>query len=243
MKIDETMKSDIMPEMSEKFDIILRQLMKAKQEMGTVIKDSKNPFHKSNYASLGAYIDASEHHLMCHDIILIQTGNGNFEKPMIISTLMHPESGQWIKSYLPLLNPKGDSQGLGSAVTYMRRYSLALILGLVAIDDDAEASMNRQEKVKGRLDKYRKKEEEEKLTNKISKTDRINAEKLHNLLSLKYQLDEDCDKKISQWLLKCHGIKEYKDVTNEIYDRLFISLNNALKLIQQKKIGVQKCAY
>lgn len=138
--------------MSEKFDIVLDKLMKAKQQIGTVKKDSKNPFHKSNYASLNAYIDASEEHLLENGLILIQAGNGSFSEPLIVATLIHPESGQWIKSYLPILNPKLDSQGLGASVTYMRRYSIATLLGLVSEDDDGETACGR-----GRHDQNKKK--------------------------------------------------------------------------------------
>lgn len=134
---------EIMPEMSEKYDIVLSKLMKAKQSIGTVKKDSKNPFHKSNYASLNAYIDASEEHLLQNGLILLQAGNGTFTEPLIVATLIHPESGQWLKSYLPILNPKQDSQGFGASVTYMRRYSIATLLGLVSEDDDGETAVGR----------------------------------------------------------------------------------------------------
>ena len=137
------METKLLPQMSEKFDIVLSKLMKAKQEIGTVKKDSKNPFHKSNYASLNAYIDASEAHLIENGLILIQAGNGSFSEPIIVATLIHPESGQWLKSYLPILNTKQDSQGLGASVTYMRRYSIATLLGLVSEDDDGETACGR----------------------------------------------------------------------------------------------------
>lgn len=161
------MSQSLMPEMSEKNDIVLTKLMKAKQEIGTVKKDSKNPFHKSNYASLNAYIDASEEHLLENGLILIQAGNGSFSEPIIVATLIHPESGQWLKSYLPILNPKLDSQGLGASVTYMRRYSIATLLGLVSEDDDGETASGR-----GKYDQQKKKGDvEEKPKENKEKTD------------------------------------------------------------------------
>lgn len=144
---------NLLPQMSDNCDVVLTRLMKAKQEIGTVKKDSKNPFHKSNYASLNAYIDASEAHLLENGLILVQAGNGSFKEPLIVATLIHPESGQWIKSYLPILNPKLDSQGLGASVTYMRRYSIATLLGLVSEDDDGETASGR-----GKYDQQKKKQ-------------------------------------------------------------------------------------
>lgn len=145
------MTNELMPQASEKFDIVLSKLMAAKQKIGTVKKDSKNPFHKSNYASLNAYIDASEDHLLENGLILLQAGNGSYTEPMIVATLFHPESGQWLKSYFPILNPKQDSQGLGASVTYMRRYSIATLLGLVSEDDDGETAVGR-----GKFDQKKK---------------------------------------------------------------------------------------
>lgn len=167
----------LLPENSDKFDIILSKLMKAKQEIGTVKKDSKNPFHKSNYASLNAYIDASEDHLMNNGLILTQAGNGSFTEPMIVATLFHPESGQWLKSYLPILNPKLDSQGLGASVTYMRRYSIAILLGLVSEDDDGETAAGR-----GKYEAQKKIKSPEPEVKSVTKEDE--AEALNKFIDL-----------------------------------------------------------
>lgn len=168
-KSNEVKKGDsveLLPQMSEKTDVILSKLMLAKQAIGTVKKDSKNPFHKSNYASLNAYIDASEEHLVNNGLILTQAGNGSFSEPIIVATLSHPESGQWLKSYLPILNPKQDSQGLGASVTYMRRYSIATLLGLVSEDDDGETAVGRG-KYEAAKKKADPKENEAELTEKF----------------------------------------------------------------------------
>ena len=166
---------ELLPQMSEKTDIILSKLMLAKQAIGTVKKDSKNPFHKSNYSSLNAYIDASEEHLVTNGLILTQAGNGSFSEPVIVATLSHPESGQWLKSYLPILNPKQDSQGLGASVTYMRRYSIATLLGLVSEDDDGETAVGRgkyESKKKADEPKENEAELTEKFLNLFDKEDK-----------------------------------------------------------------------
>ena len=135
---------NLMAEMSEKFDLVIKNLMLAKKEMGSSVKkDSTNPFHKSRYASLSAHLDLCESTLDKYGLILLHTGNGSYDKPLLIATLLHAESGQWIKSYLPLPNPKADSQGLGASLTYMRRYSINSLLGLTAEDDDGETASGR----------------------------------------------------------------------------------------------------
>jgi hypothetical protein len=37
---------------------------------------------------------------------------------------------------------KADAQGAGSALTYMRRYALAAVVGVVQADDDGNAASN-----------------------------------------------------------------------------------------------------
>jgi hypothetical protein len=136
---------NIMPEMSGKFDVVMKQLMIAKKEMGSAVKkDSTNPFHKSTYASLAAHLELCENALDKHGLIMLQTINGSHERAILIATICHIESGQWIRSYLPLLNPKADCQGLGASITYMRRYSINTMLGLTAEDDDGESACFRR---------------------------------------------------------------------------------------------------
>lgn len=139
--------TNLMPEMSEKFDIVMKQFAMAKKEMGcTVTKDSTNPHFKNRYASLGAYLEIFEEAFEKNGLMLLQNINGTVDKPVLIATIFHVESGQWMKSYMPLPNPKQDSQGLGSSITYMRRYSISCMMGLNAEDDDGEASANRPPK-------------------------------------------------------------------------------------------------
>lgn len=57
-----------------------------------------------------------------------------------LTTLLVHKSGQWFKSELQIGNSP-DYQALGSAITYLKRYSYCAILGIVAdTDDDANAA-------------------------------------------------------------------------------------------------------
>ena len=48
---------------------------------------------------------------------------------------MH-SSGEWIGGVYPVRPAQNTPQGMGSAITYARRYSLSAMLGLAADDDD-----------------------------------------------------------------------------------------------------------
>ena len=51
---------------------------------------------------------------------------------------MH-SSGQWIRSKVKLPLAKVDAQGVGSAITYGRRYGLSSMVGIAQFDDDANS--------------------------------------------------------------------------------------------------------
>jgi hypothetical protein len=53
---------------------------------------------------------------------------------------MHADSGEWISSTTVIPLPKNDPQGMGSAITYARRYSLCAMLGIITEDDDGNAA-------------------------------------------------------------------------------------------------------
>jgi hypothetical protein len=52
---------------------------------------------------------------------------------------MH-ESGQWIKSFTPLMIAQATPQAFGSASTYARRYGLTAVLGVIQEDDDGNSA-------------------------------------------------------------------------------------------------------
>lgn len=135
-------------EQSAEIGKLAEALAKAQAQMMGAKKDSKNPFFKSDYADLKSVTDAIKGPLNDNDISWVQ-GVGNSENgwPSVTTMLMH-KSGQFIKSSFALAPKKNDPQGVGSAVTYARRYSLAAICGVYQTDDDGEASMDRSHQKK-----------------------------------------------------------------------------------------------
>ncbi len=51
------------------------------------------------------------------------------------TTLAH-SGGQWMRSEMACRPMKQDAQGMGSVITYLRRYSLASMVGVAPDDDD-----------------------------------------------------------------------------------------------------------
>jgi hypothetical protein len=114
-------------------------LAKAQGAMNGAKKDAKNPFFKSQYADLASVWDACRAPLSANGLAVIQTTGGQAGAVEVITTLAHT-SGEWIRGVLALHPVKADPQGIGSAITYARRYALAAIVGIAPEDDDGNAA-------------------------------------------------------------------------------------------------------
>ena len=121
-------------------------LSKAQSEMEGAKKDASNPFFKSDYSTLFSVWQACRGPLTKNGLSIIQTTGGNGSGIITVFTILAHSSGQWIKGALSIKPAKTDPQTLGSCLTYLRRYSLAGVVGLSPLDDDAEAAMKEPRK-------------------------------------------------------------------------------------------------
>jgi hypothetical protein len=126
-------------EQSESIGKLAEALSAAQGAMEHAKKDSENPFFKSKYADLAEVWNTCKPVLSKNKLAVIQTTSGTADNVTIITTLAHA-SGEWIRGKLTLKPVKADPQGVGSAITYGRRYSLAAIVGVSQDDDDGNAA-------------------------------------------------------------------------------------------------------
>jgi hypothetical protein len=121
---------------SESIDKIIPAFIAFQSDMPSVPKDGNNPHFKSKYATLGAITEATRPHLAKHGLGFMQWMSNRDGYQLIVTRIMHT-SGQWMEDEGYMLNPtKNDPQGMGSAVTYARRYTLGASLGIITEDDD-----------------------------------------------------------------------------------------------------------
>lgn len=119
---------------TEKLDAALA---KAQGEMTSAKKDATNPQFGSKYADLSSVIDSCRAALAKHGISVTQwpvvspTGAPGIH---LITRLAH--GGQWMKSMFVIPVAQVTAQGIGSAITYGKRYALAAALCIAAEDDD-----------------------------------------------------------------------------------------------------------
>jgi len=122
---------------SDSIKEISTALAKAQAVLTGAVKDSVNPHFKTRYADLASCWDACRKALTSNGIAVVQMP----EKDMIgyyVETLLTHSSGEWIASKCYIHLQKDDPQGLGSAITYARRYGLSAMVGICPEDDDAE---------------------------------------------------------------------------------------------------------
>lgn len=127
---------------------LVSALVKVQSEIRDAEKNSTNPHFKSQYANLESVIGATREPLAKNNLVVTQQGSFVDGKPVLITTLMH-SSGQWLRSTMPVLNDKNNAQGLGSALSYARRYALAAIAGITQVDDDGNDASSRGSKTGG----------------------------------------------------------------------------------------------
>lgn len=127
---------------SEKVDKVLPALLKVKANLQAVSKDTNNPFFKSKYADLNAYLDAVEALLNENGLILFQPVVETTGTNVVTSRIYEAASGQFVESSMKLIGDN-DMQKAGSGVTYARRYTLGSLLAMKAEDDDGNSSVGK----------------------------------------------------------------------------------------------------
>jgi hypothetical protein len=113
-------------------------LLAVQGESPTLPKDKTNPHFNSRFTGLDTIVETVGPILNKHGLVWVTLPSYNEDTgaPELEYRLVHAESGERIEGRMPLLLGKNDSQSMGSALTYARRYALAAVLNLVADDDD-----------------------------------------------------------------------------------------------------------
>jgi hypothetical protein len=101
--------------------------------VGSIKREANNPHFKKSYASLSNILDNIQ-------LPLAEAGLMFSQHPDIDNSLttivVHAESGEFFRSSYRMKPSMDNPQGIGSTITYMRRYALGAVLGLNIEDDD-----------------------------------------------------------------------------------------------------------
>ncbi len=120
---------------------------KAQGAVANTIKSAINPHFKNKYVPLDDLIPVVKSALLSEGIAFVQGAEQSEGDVLHLTTRLMHTSGEWIESTLSMRPSKADPQGIGSCITYARRYSLAAMVGVVSDeDDDANAASTHEKK-------------------------------------------------------------------------------------------------
>jgi hypothetical protein len=118
-------------------------LAAAQAEVENAAKSSVNPHFKSRYADLAEVLSVTRPVYSKHGVSLVQAGNLANGLVTVTSILAH-KSGGYITAEASCVPARTDAQGVGAAMTYLRRYSAAALLCIAQEDDDGETAVGRR---------------------------------------------------------------------------------------------------
>jgi hypothetical protein len=134
--------------MSPTIGKLVEALAAAQLDFAPILKENINPAFRSKYSDLATIIAATQKPLANNGLVVMQMTRSDFgqddAKMLTVTTMLAHTSGEWIASDLALpamMREVFNSQSVGSAITYGRRYGLQAILGVSAeVDDDSNAA-------------------------------------------------------------------------------------------------------
>lgn len=122
---------------SESIAALAKAIALSQLHVENALKSSTNPHFKSKYADLAEILNTVRPVFSANGVAIVQTPT--FESGVAsVETMLCHESGEFISSVCSSPVSKQDAQGIGSAITYLRRYSLAAMCGIAQEDDDGQ---------------------------------------------------------------------------------------------------------
>ena len=124
---------------SESIANLVKALSTLQGELKDSSKNAINPHYKSKYSDLSEVLGNLRPLLAKHQLALSQFPS--FENGIVsVTSLLAHASGEWIESTASAPATKQDVQGVGSAITYLKRYSATSIVGMASADQDDDGN-------------------------------------------------------------------------------------------------------
>lgn len=121
---------------------VYKSLLAARAEFAPVLKNKTNSHFRSSYADLESVLDAVEAPLAQQGLLLVQRLEVRPDAVVLVTEVVAVADGSRSE---PCVYPiqsanNADPQKLAGAVTYARRYSILMVLGLAPEDDDGNTA-------------------------------------------------------------------------------------------------------
>jgi hypothetical protein len=131
-------------------------------------------------------------------------------------------SGEWVRGRLAMRPVKADPQGVGSCITYARRYSLAAIVGVAPEDDDGNIASGKEHPPK--TDKkppvaHPQERSDSQADSSKVKSDVVSEAQRKRLYAI-YKGAGKTDEQVKEYLFSTYGIMTSKEITKENYEAI-----------------------
>lgn len=127
---------------SEQTDKLMPAVIKAWAGIEAAVKNATNPHLKNHYADLASLMDAIKPAMTENGLAVFQPVapiEGDMPGATVETYIIH-SSGQWMMSQFAMRSNDSKPQAIGATITYLRRYALGAMLGMVSeVDDDGNA--------------------------------------------------------------------------------------------------------
>lgn len=220
---------------SEDIKDLVAALAKAQGIMKPAVFNRINPHYKNKYADFTSCMDACRLPLSDNGLAAIQYCETIDGKLNLVTMLAHV-SGQWMKSEFPLISAKMDSQGIGSAMTYAKRYSLCGMVGIVADeegDDDGESAVGRGKQEEAQRQPPRPPINQQNYSMAAPK---ISNQQVNAIKTLECKLDKDSKGKLYSWMATNLKAEKIEDLLVDSFQKVLGAFENAVKYVEQQKI-------
>lgn len=130
---------------SESIKELSTALAQAQMEVENASKNAVNPHFRNSYADLAEVLNTVRPVFTKHQLAITQWPM-YAEGVASVETVLTHASGEFISNVASCRVTKDDAQGVGSAITYLRRYSLAAVAGIAQEDDDGNVASQKSQK-------------------------------------------------------------------------------------------------
>lgn len=114
----------------------LKDFEELKSNVGRVQKSGENPHFGNKHITLGALQEIVKEKVKASKFITYIQKGVEISGENFLELSFYHENGDVITGLYKLIVSRQDPQMLGSAITYMRRYSLTSMLDIEEVDDD-----------------------------------------------------------------------------------------------------------
>ena len=122
---------------SDELKNLMAALLEVQKALPSAQTNRQNSHLKSKYADLVAVQAVCRPLLVEHSLAITHTSTTAENGSVTVTALMvHAPTGEWLTSSVTITPQQNTPQGVGSAMTYGRRYTLAALVGIVVDDDD-----------------------------------------------------------------------------------------------------------